>query len=112
MLIDVDLTEAQLKALLSEEVSVEACVNRILTNRADRIIDRIVKNYGNRLVGITVKEKAALSAITAGKVIVDPSQLPRDIKEIIVKRAPIKSMAEKIKEEQTKKAALWKRATL
>ena len=98
MKINVALTEAQLKALLSEEVSIEACANRILANKAERIIDRIIESHGDQLTGVTAEERAAIAEATKGRVITDPSRLPRHVREIVVKRATIKSMTQKAEE--------------
>lgn len=48
------------------------------------------------VVGVTVDEQAVIDAKLANKIIVQPDQIPEEVKKIIVKRANVKTMVEKI----------------
>lgn len=100
MQININLSSEQQKALLTEYTSIEAYCQTVVTNRANRIMQEIVKNYADNLEGVTAEEQATVTAKLAGKIIVNTESLPEEIKTIIVRRAKVKSMTEKIAEQE------------
>jgi len=96
MQININLTAEQTKALLTEYTSIEEYASRVVVNRANRIMEAIVKKYANNLEGVTVDEQAVIDAKLANKIIVQPDQLAEEVKKIIIKRAGVKTMVEKI----------------
>jgi len=100
MQINLNLTEEQIKALLTEYRTIEEYCQRVVENRANRIMMDIVKNYADKLKDITEKEQAIITSAMAGKIVVNAEKLPKEVKQIIVRRAKTKTMAEKIKEQE------------
>jgi len=100
MQVNINLTEEQIKALLTEYTSVEEYCQRIVENRANRIMEQIVKNYADNLEGVTAEEQAIINDKLAGKIVVRPDKLPEEVKQIIVRRAKTKTMMQKIKEQK------------
>ena len=96
MQVNIKLTEEQIKALLTEYTSIEEYCQRIVENRANRIMMDIVKKYSDNLEGVTADEQAIINDKLAGKIVVRPDKLPEEVKKIIVKRAKTKTMVEKI----------------
>jgi len=94
MQIDISLTEEQIKALLTEYTSIEKYCQRVVENRANRIMEQIVKDYADKLEGVTTEEQAIINDKLAGKIVVRPDKLPEEIKRIIVRRAKMKSSIE------------------
>jgi len=100
MQINLNLTTEQIKALLTEYTSIEEYCQRVVENRANRIMMDIVKNYADNLEGVTAEEQAIINDKLAGKIVVRPDKLPEEVKQIIVRRAKTKTMAQKIKEQK------------
>ena len=100
MQINVNLSEEQIKALLTVYVSIEEYCQRVVENRANRIYEEIVKKYADNLEGVTVDEQAVITSGLAGKIIVKAEKLPKEVKQIIVRRSKVKSMIEKITEQE------------
>jgi len=100
MQININLTEEQIKALLTEYTSIEEYCQRVVENRANRIMMDIVKDYADNLEGVTAEEQAIINDKLAGKIVVRPDKLPEEVKQIIVRRAKTKAMVEKIKEQK------------
>ena len=100
MQININLTEEQEKALLTEYISVEEYAQRVLENRANRLMEEIVKQYADNLEGVTGAEQGIITSEMAGKIVVNPEKLPEEVKAIIVRRAKVKSMVDKIKEQE------------
>jgi len=100
MQINIKLTEEQVKALLTEYTSIEEYCQRVIENRANRIMMEIVKKYADNLEGVTAEEQAIINDKLAGKIVVRPDKLPEVVKQIIVRRAKTKTMAQKIKEQK------------
>lgn len=99
MNININLSEEQQKALLTQYKTIEEYAQRVLENRANRLVETIVKDYAKGkcdVAGVTVDEQAVINAKLANKIIVQPDQLPDDVKQIIVRRADVKTMVEKI----------------
>ena len=96
MNITITLTDAQTKALLSQYVTIGGYAQTVIENRANQIIEQIVKDNAENIVGVTNAERATIDAAVAGKLFVDSRRLPEAVKQIIVKRAPIKTMIEKV----------------
>jgi enoyl-CoA hydratase/carnithine racemase len=48
------------------------------------------------VAGVTVDEQAVIGAKLANKIVVQPDQLDEEVKAIIIKRADVKTMVEKI----------------
>ena len=100
--IAVRLTKEQQKALLSGYRTIEEFVQRMVEDRANRIMDDIVRDYADEKILIdtlTTEEKAALSAVLESKIVIHPSRLPHAVKSLIVKKAQIKTRVEKIAEQ-------------
>ena len=100
MQIEINLSEEQIKALLTVYVSIEEYCQRVVENRANRLCEQIVKDYADNLEGVTVDEQAVITSGLAGKIIVKAEKLPKEVKQIIVRRSKVKSMIEKITEQE------------
>jgi len=100
MQVNINLTDEQIKALLTEYTSIEKYCQRVVENRANRIMMDIVKKHADNLEGVTAKEQAIINDKLAGKIVVRPDKLPEEVKQIIVRRAKVKSAIEKIKEQK------------
>ena len=100
MQININLSEEQIKALLTVYVSIEEYAQRVVENRANRLCEQIVKDYADNLEGVTVDEQAVITTNVAGKIIVKAEKLPEAVKQIIVRRAKVKSAVERIKEQE------------
>jgi len=100
MQININLSEEQIKALLTEYTSIEEYCQRVVENRANRIMMDIVKKYADDLEGVTAEEQAIINNKLAGKIVVKPDKLPEEVKQIIVRRAKTKTMVAKIKEQE------------
>jgi len=100
MQVNINLTTEQIKALLTEYTSIEEYCQRVVENRANRIMMDIVKKYADNLEGVTAEEQAIINAKLAGKIVVKPDKLPEEVKQIIVRRAKTKTMVQKIKEQK------------
>ena len=96
MNIIINLSEEQIKALLTEYVSIEEYCQRVVENRANRLCEEIVKKYADDLEGVTVDEQTVITSGLAGKIVVNAGKLPDEIKQIVVRRAKTKTMVEKI----------------
>ena len=96
MQININLSEEQIKALLTVYVSIEEYCQRVVENRANRLCEEIVKDYADNLEGVTVDEQTVITSGLAGKIIVKAEKLPDEIKQIVVRRAKTKTMVEKI----------------
>lgn len=103
MQIEVNLIEEQQKALLTCYKTIESYCQTVVENRANRIMNDLVRDYAKgkfEVEGVTVDEQAIIDTKLANKIIVQPDQLPEEVKKIIVKRANVKTMAEKIVEQE------------
>ena len=100
MQININLTDEQIKALLTEYTSIEAWTERVVQKRANDIIEAIVKKHADDLEGVTAEEQAIINNKLAGKIVVRPDKLPDEVKQIIVRRAKTKTMVQKIKEQK------------
>ena len=100
MQLEINLSEEQIKALLTVYVSIEEYCQRVVENRANRLCEQIVKDYADNLEGVTVDEQAVITSGLAGKIIVKAEKLPEAVKQIIVRRSKVKSMIEKITEQE------------
>jgi len=100
MQININLTEEQVKALLTEYRTIEEYANMAVIGRADRIMMDIVKKYADNLEGVTAEEQAIINDKLAGKIVVNAEKLPEKVKAIIVRRAKVKSAIERIKEQK------------
>ena len=100
MQININLSEEQIKALLTEYVSIEEYCQRVVENRANRLCEQIVKDYADDLEGVTVDEQTVITSGLAGKIIVKAGKLPEAVKQIIVRRAKTKTMVAKIAEQE------------
>jgi len=97
--IRIKISPEQEKALLTAYSSVEAFVQDAVDYKANQIIERIVNEFADNLTGVTVAERSVIDSEIAGRVIVDSSSLSDEVKKIIVSRSPIKTLAEKIAEQ-------------
>ena len=100
MNININLSDEQIKALLTEYVSIEEYCQRVIKNRANRLCEEIVKKYADDLEGVTVDEQTIITSGLAGKIVVNADKLPKEVKQIIIRRAKVKSMVEKIAEQE------------
>ena len=100
MQVNINLFDEQIKALLTEYRTVEEYCQRVVENRANRIMEQIVKDYADKLEGVTAEEQAIINDKLAGKIVVRPDKLPEEVKKIIVRRAKTKTMVQKIQEQK------------
>jgi len=100
MQVNINLSEEQIKALLTEYTSIEEYCQRVVENRANRIMMDIVKKYADNLEGVTAEEQAIINDKLVGKIVVRPDKLPEEVKQIIVRRAKTKTMVQKIEEQE------------
>jgi len=100
MQININLSEEQIKALLTVYVSIEEYCQRVVENRANRLCEEIVKKYADNLEGVTVDEQTVITSGLAGKIVVKADKLPEAVKQIIVRRAKTKTMVAKIAEQE------------
>jgi len=100
MQININLTEEQIKALLTEYTSIEEYCQRVVENRANRIMMDIVKKHADNLEGVTTEEADIITAATK-KVIVNAEKLSGEVQSIIVRRAKTKTMAQKILDQES-----------
>ena len=100
MQIEINLSEEQIKALLTVYVSIEEYCQRVVENRANRLCEEIVKKYADDLEGVTGEEQTIITSGLAGKIVVNAGKLPDEIKQIVVRRAKTKTMVEKIAEQE------------
>ena len=103
MQININITSEQEKAILTQFISIEAYLQQMVDSRSWRIMNDIVKEYakGNcNVVGVTKEEQTIINAKLSNKIIVQPDNLPEEVKQIIVRRAKVKSMVEKIAEQE------------
>ena len=103
MQININLSEEQIKALLTYYPSIEGYVQIVVRERARRIIDNLVRDYASGkfgTTGITTDEQNVINSKLANKIIVQPEDVPDEIKNIIVKRINVKSIVEKIEEQE------------
>jgi len=99
MQININLTEEQIKALLTEYTSIEEYCQRVVGNRANRIMMDIIKKYADNLEGVTTEETSLITAATE-KIIVNAEKLPEEVQNIIVRRAKTKTMEQKILDQE------------
>jgi len=100
MQIEINLSDEQIKALLTEYTSIEQYCQRVVENRANRIMEQIVKDYADKLEGVTSEEQTIINDKLAGKIVVRPDKLPEKVKKIKVRKAKTKTMVQKIKEQK------------
>lgn len=100
MEINIKLSEEQEKALLTEYTSIQEYCQRVVENRANRLYEEIVKKYADNLEGVTPQEQGIITTSLKGKIVVNAEKLPEEVKAIIVRRAKVKTMVEKIKEQE------------
>ena len=104
MQININISSEQEKAILTQFVSIKIYLQQMIDNRAWRIINNIVKEYakGNcNVVGVTKEEQTIINAKLSNKIIIQPDNLPNEVKQIIVRRADVKSAIEKIAEQES-----------
>ena len=102
MQVNINISSEQEKAILTQFVSIEKYLQQMIDNRAWKIMNDIVKEYakGNcKVVGVTAEEQTIINSKLSNKIIVQPDNLPNEVKQIIVRRADVKSAAEKQKKE-------------
>ena len=103
MQININISSEQQKAILTQFISIQVYLQQMIDNRAWRIMNNIVREYakGNcKVVGVTTEEQVIIDTKLKEKIIVNVDDIPNEVKEIIVRRANVKSMVEKIKEEK------------
>jgi len=100
MQININLLEEQIKALLTEYRTIEEYCQRVVKNRANRIMMDIVKKHADNLEGVTAEEQAIINDKLTGKIVINAEKLPEEVKQIIVRRAKTKTIVQKIKEQK------------
>jgi len=101
MNITINLTDEQIKALLTCYKTIESYVQSVVENRANRIINELVKDYANKkfeVEGLTSTEKKVIAK--QDRIITNTDKIPKEIKKIIIKRGVLKTAIEKAKEEK------------
>jgi len=99
MQITITLTEEQKKALLTEYISIEEYCQQVIENRANRIINEIVRDCADGKIStdaLTKTEQAGMDKALADRIIIHSSSLPKEVKALIMKKAKIPTMVEKI----------------
>lgn len=105
MQIDISLADEQQKALLTAYTSIEEYIQRVVENRANRIIDDIVRDCADgkvSTVALAKTEQSLVDKATANKIVVRPDRLPKEVKALIVKKSIIPAMVEKIAAQEEK----------
>jgi len=103
MQININLTDEQIKALLTEYTSIEEYCQRVVENRANRIMMDIVKKYAMEkfeLEPLSVDEQKILDDTLKGRFVFSVDKLNKAVKKIIVMKSKTKTMVEKIKEQK------------
>jgi len=101
MNITINLTDEQIKALLTYYETIESYVQSVVENRANRIINELIKDYANKkfeVEGLTSTEEKVIAK--QDRIITNTDKIPDEIKKIIVKRGVLKTAIEKVKEEK------------
>jgi len=103
MQIEINLSEEQIKALLTEYTSIEEYCQRVVENRANRLCKKIVKDYAMEkfeLEPLSVDEQKILDDTLKGRFVFSVDKLNKAVKKIIVMKSNTKTMVEKIKEQK------------
>jgi len=103
MQININLSEEQIKALLTEYASIEEYCQRVVENRANRIMEKIVKDYAMEkfeLEPLSVDEQKILDDTLKGRFVFSVDKLNKAVKKIIVMKSNTKTMVEKIAEQE------------
>jgi len=101
MNITINLTDEQIKALLTCYKTIESYVQSIVENRANRIINELVKDYANKKFEVANLTNAEEKTIAKqSRIITNADKIPEEIKKIIVKRGVLKTAKEKAKEDK------------
>ena len=103
MQVNINISSEQEKAILTQFISIEVYLQQMIDTRSWRIVNYIVKEYakGNcKVIGITTEEQAIIDTKLKDRIIINVDNIPNEVKRIIVKRADVKSMVDKIKEEK------------
>jgi len=103
MQININLSEEQIKALLTEYTSIEEYCQRVVENRANRIMMDIVKDYAMEkfeLEPLSVDEQKILDDTLKGRFVFSVDKLNKAVKKIIVMKSNTKTMVQKIKEQK------------
>jgi len=101
MNITINLTDEQIKALLTYYETIESYVQSVVENRANRIINELVKDYANKkfeVEGLTSTEEKVIAK--QSRIITNTDKIPEEIKKIIVKRGVLKTAIEKAEEDK------------
>jgi len=101
MNITINLTDEQIKALLTYYETIESYVQSVVESRANRIINELVKDYANKkfeVEGLTSAEEKVIAK--QDRIITNTDKIPEEIKKIIIKRGILKTAKEKAKEEK------------
>ena len=103
MQININISSEQEKALLTQFVSIEAYLQQMIDTRSWKIMNDIVKEYakGNcKVIGVTTVEQEIIDTKLKDKIIINVDNIPDEVKQIIVRRADVKSAVEKIAEQK------------
>lgn len=103
MQININISSEQEKAILTQFISIEAYLQQMIGNRAWRIMNDIVREYakGNcKVIGVTTVEQEIIDTKLKDKIIINVDNIPDEVKQIIVRRADVKSAVEKIAEQK------------
>ena len=95
----VTLSEEQEKALLTDMGSIQDWLNNAIHNKArqmvDKICDKALSDQTDTILTSTEKQEIVTLLASQGKIISTVKQMPENIKLEIVKKARIKSAAER-----------------
>jgi len=103
MQVNLNLSDEQIKALLTEYTSIEKYCQRVVENRANQIMEKIVKDYAMEkfeLEPLSVDEQKILDDTLKGRFVFSVDKLNKAVKKIIVMKSNTKTMVEKIKEQK------------
>jgi len=107
MNIDITLSDEQVKALKTQYASTEDYVQRIVTNRANQIMNDIARRCALGEVSVDLlssEEQVMVDKILHTRIVAQADHVPTEIKNLLVRKARIPSMAEKIIAQELKAA--------
>ena len=95
----INLTEEEEKALLTDMITVQDWLNNAIYNKARQCVDNVcqeaLSEQEHKILAAEEKQQIATLLASEGKIISSVKQMPENIKLEIVKKARIKSAAER-----------------
>jgi len=100
---NLNITAEQEKALLTQFVSVEAYLQQMIDNRSWKIMQGIIKDYAIEkfeLEPLSEDEQKILDDTLKGRFVFSVDKLNKAVNKIIVMKSKVKSIVDKIKEQE------------